>query len=98
MSDIYVGYHFWRVRTVIVCGFREKCHVFSRLSPSVTLNIRIAASRDGHSIHHGFSEELTKNFFFRYFSYDKHILANKFIFKKCTCLWSENHSCGNYWV
>ena len=52
---------------------------FLRLPPSVTLYIRIAASGDKHFIRHGFSEELTKNFFFRYFSYDEHIRVNKFI-------------------
>jgi len=45
----------------------------------VTLYIRIAANRDKHSIHHGFSEELTKNLFFHYFSYDKHIVVYKLI-------------------
>ena len=59
---------------------------FSRLPPPVTLNIRIAASRDKHSIHHGFSEELAKNFFFRFFVYDKHVLVNKFISKKKNAL------------
>ena len=72
---------------------------FPRLPPTMTLYIRTAASRDKHFSHHGFSEELTKNFFFRYFSYDERILVNKFILKKnCTCLCSENHFYGNYWV